>query len=289
MKFVNIDPFERKSNIIKAHPEFNNIITLFDYYIKLIDRITDLINNTIVMFILKEKSYLYQHDHLESAMYTLKSIKECVSIGNFSDANILIRKLNDDLFFYLFVLELDNNHQIIFSDQADKKELELFTKNLNFLIKWNNNNLKDFYISRHALSYIKKNKTVNDLINKYKLEEEWRIINKKLNNFVHNNGRNYCRQNYKILSSNEIDQVFIELRNKVSFILNIVVVLLVLIKPHYIMSMDHIMFLDSNMTPPEGSQYWIASFIQDFFDEHLNQYNPELKIFLKANTYMEIL
>lgn len=25
MMFVNIDPFERKSNIIKAHPEFNNI------------------------------------------------------------------------------------------------------------------------------------------------------------------------------------------------------------------------------------------------------------------------
>ncbi|MGV2644702.1 hypothetical protein GNF86_25585, partial [Clostridium perfringens] len=47
MMFVDIDPFERKSNIIKAHPEFNNIITLFDYYIKLIDRITDLINNTI--------------------------------------------------------------------------------------------------------------------------------------------------------------------------------------------------------------------------------------------------
>ncbi|QZN78512.1 hypothetical protein [Paenibacillus sp. DR312] len=289
MMFVNIDPFERKSNIIKAHPEFDNIIRLFDYYIKFIDRITDLIDNTLVMFILKEKSYLYQHDHLESAMYTLKSIKECVSIGNFSDANILIRKLNDDLFFYLFVLELDNNQQILLSDQVDKIEHELFMKNINFFIKWNNDNLKDFYISRDALSYIKNNKTVNDLIIKYKLEEEWKRINKKLNNFVHNNGKNYCRQNYKILSSNEIDQVFLELRKKISFILNIVSVLLVLIKPHYIMSIDHIMFLDLNITPPEDSQYWVASFIQEFFDEHLTQYNPELKIFLKENTYMEIL
>ncbi|WP_340016230.1 hypothetical protein [Paenibacillus sp. FSL K6-1318] len=289
MMFVNIDPFERKSNIIKAHPEFDNIIRLFDYYIKFIDRITDLIDNTIVMFILKEKTYLYQHDHLESAMYTLKSIKECVSIGNFSDANILIRKLNDDLFFYLFVLELDNNQQILFSDQVDKIEHELFMKNINFFIKWNNGNLKDFYISRNALSYIKNNNTVNDLIIKYKLEEEWKRINKKLNNFVHNNGKNYCRQNYKILSSNEIDQVFLELRKKISFILNIVSVLIVLIKPHYIMSIDHIMFLDLNITPPEDSQYWVASFIQEFFDEHLTQYNPELKIFLKENTYMEIL
>lgn len=187
------------------------------------------------------------------------------------------------------MLELDNNQQILFSDQVDKIEHELFMKNINFFIKWNNGNLKDFYISRNALSYIKNNNTVNDLIIKYKLEEEWKRINKKLNNFVHNNGKNYCRQNYKILSSNEIDQVFLELRKKISFILNIVSVLIVLIKPHYIMSIDHIMFLDLNITPPEDSQYWVASFIQEFFDEHLTQYNPELKIFLKENTYMEIL
>ncbi|MCP1135235.1 hypothetical protein NKT34_18200 [Paenibacillus polysaccharolyticus] len=289
MKFVNTDPFERKRNAIKDHPEFNGIIMLFDYYINFIDRITDLIDNTIVMFLLKEKSYLYQHDHLYSAMYTLKSIKECVSIGNFSDANILIRKLNDDLFFYLFVLELDNNHQILFSNQVDKVENELFMKNINYFIKWDNDNLNDFYISRNALSYIKNNNTVSDLIIKYNLEEDWKKINKKLNNFVHNNGKNYCGQNFKILCSNELDHVFIELRNKVSFIFNIVIVLLVLIKPHYIMSIDHIMFLDSNITPPEDSQYWVASFVQEFFDEHLTQYNPELKIFLKENTYMEIL
>ncbi|RXZ80415.1 hypothetical protein EBB07_18855 [Paenibacillaceae bacterium] len=281
--------FDRKSNAIKAHPEFNEIIALFDYYIKFLERIKDLIDNTIVMFITNGKTYSYQHDHLESAIYTLNSIKQCVSLGAFADANTLIRKLNDDLFFYLFVLELDNNHHIVFSNQLDTKEYELFMKNFSFFIKWNSNTLKDFYIGRNVLPYIKCNTTVGELIKKYKLEEEWRMIIKKLNNFVHNNGKVYCRQNYKILSSKELDQLFAELRIKICFILNIVIVLLVLIKPHYIMSIDHIMFLESNMTPPEDSQYWVAGFIQDFFDQHLSKYNPELKLFLKENTYMNIV
>ncbi|KOP67249.1 hypothetical protein AMS62_19845 [Bacillus sp. FJAT-18019] len=286
--FINIDPFESKSNVVKNHQEFNNMISQFDYYIKLLERITHLVDNTVVMFFHKEKTYVYNHDHLESAIYTLNSIKLCVSLGNFSDANILIRKLNDDLFFYLFILELDNNHQITFGDELTK-EFELFIKNISFFVNWNSNTLKDFYTSRHVLPYIKNNKTVNELINKYNLEEEWRSINKKLNNFVHNNGKIYCMQNYRTLSSNELDQLFANLRSEISFIINIVIVLLVLIKPHYIMSIDHIMYLESDVSPPEDSQYWIASFIQEFLDDHLNKYNPELKLFLKENTYMEIL
>ena len=33
------------------------------------------------------------------------------------------------------------------------------------------------------------------------------------------------------------------------------------------MASDHIDYLDMNMTPPEGSEYWLAGYAQDAFDE----------------------
>jgi hypothetical protein len=37
------------------------------------------------------------------------------------------------------------------------------------------------------------------------------------------------------------------------------------------MSLCHIDYMDSDLTPPENSQYTIAAFIQEFIDEYINK------------------
>lgn len=50
-----------------------------------------------------------------------------------------------------------------------------------------------------------------------------------------------------------------------------------------ISSTDYINHLDCNLEPPEDSQYFIASFIQDFIDSKVSKLHPELKQYLKDN------
>lgn len=46
-----------------------------------------------------------------------------------------------------------------------------------------------------------------------------------------------------------------------------------------------------NCEPPEGSQYWVAPFIQDFIDKKVSPLHSELRDYLKENNVngMEIV
>ena len=57
---------------------------------------------------------------------------------------------------------------------------------------------------------------------------------------------------------------------------------------HYMMASDHIDHLDMGMTPPEGSEYWLANYAQDAFDEFIKPHE-RLATFIKEHCAMEIL
>jgi hypothetical protein len=53
-------------------------------------------------------------------------------------------------------------------------------------------------------------------------------------------------------------------------------------------SSDYIDCLDCDLTPVEGSQYWVAPYVQDAFDQILRKYRPDLAELIKSNTKMEL-
>jgi hypothetical protein len=56
-----------------------------------------------------------------------------------------------------------------------------------------------------------------------------------------------------------------------------------MIESSLISSTDYIDHLDCNMEPPKDSQYFVASFVQDFIDKKVATLHPELKQYLKDN------
>ena len=52
------------------------------------------------------------------------------------------------------------------------------------------------------------------------------------------------------------------------------------------MSTDYVDCLDCNMTPPEGSQYWVAPFVATFFKDNLTLINKNCIDYLRENTPM---
>lgn len=55
------------------------------------------------------------------------------------------------------------------------------------------------------------------------------------------------------------------------------------------MSSDYVDYLDCNETPPEGSQYWVAPFIIEFFEQRKELIDSECLKYLQENTNMELL
>ncbi len=58
---------------------------------------------------------------------------------------------------------------------------------------------------------------------------------------------------------------------------------------HYLSSSDYVDYLDMGMQPPEDSQYYVAPFIQEIFDDILKINRPDIAREIKEHTSMGLV
>src|SRR5690554_5295110 len=100
---------EREINVSDTD-EYKQFSIELDYYIDFFQSLSELFfyNGRLVSFMVGNRSYILDTSLIDSSAQTLKSIKLCCSIGSFSDANTLVRKLRDDLIQYVYILNIIN-------------------------------------------------------------------------------------------------------------------------------------------------------------------------------------
>jgi hypothetical protein len=288
--------------------DFVEFSTEIDYLINFFDDFSELVScyGRVISFITDKEHFTLNTVLIDSATQTLKSIKSCCSIGSFSDANTLIRKLRDDLIQYIYILSVVISRKPFFEE--DLKDLDIhnpekFTETfLNLRINnylnedeqaisaWFSNSVSDLNRQvkkklefENYMKVLKQNENINKILIDHNLQEYWEILRKKLNDYVHNNGSKFSAQN-NVKSFDE--ELSIHLKNitiRTSYISSLFLSLLLMVDSAIIMSSDYIDHLDCNIEPPEESQYFIANFIQEFIDTKVTRLHPELKQYLKDN------
>lgn len=258
------------------------------------------------------KTHFFQPLLINSSVKTLKSIKYCCMFESFGDANLLVRKFRDDLMLYLYILEVLNNRKLLSIDQEEEflkgginvdnilKATKAGLKNMvsgcmksdddisvdawfdNNVNKLSNLQKKKLSIQNY-INYLETNDTINKLLHEYDLKKHWENIRRKLNDYTHNNGQHYTTENIMVSSNKDLEKCYEEIIARLNFVTALFLMLLILIKPSMIQATDYIEYLDCGLTPPEGSQYNVAPFIQEFINEYINRIHPELKAFLKYN------
>ena len=217
---------------------------------------------------------------LNSARLTLHSIQLCCENCNLADAHTLIRKYRDDLFFYLYILYVDNDTNI-FSDEEKTKH----QKNID---KWKEDGLSDLNITE-ILKYIGESDSSKEAVKKYKLKNSFTKISKDLNDFVHSNGKSFYNRGYiYYVDTKSIQENVNKIKYEINYITSVFLFLLILIRENYIASTDYIDCLDCGLEPEEGMQYWVAPFIKEYIDEKMILVNSEWKEYLKNKVSMEI-
>lgn len=162
---------------------------------------------------------------LQSAAQTLQSMIACSKCGNIADVHVLLRKLRDDLFFYLYVIVACRNNDILSSDDLSKQE-----KYINLWIK---NQLSQLNISEVIRDTIRTDEC-KELVEKFDLEGELKQIGHTLNNYTHGNGGLYYNRLYTHYKDGEIHK----LATEVVYMLNYVLVAFVFLLYYYVQAIS---------------------------------------------------
>jgi hypothetical protein len=279
----------------------------------LLDFIFDNASQQIQMEWIGNKTYLIQGQALNAARYTLSSIWGCCKHACFSDAFTLVRKFRDDLVQYLFIVSTLDGIKGLSEEEAkryfnDITNVDKVTEGMNLLYEiissgrkkepyekavdsWLESTLSDdahfqdrrlYFDASKYISMLKNNDTIKNCFELY-LVSLWSTLDRELNNYVHSNGRKYILSNLPDYIYNHRKDIIFHLISAIRDIMVIFISLIILIKPSFIQSSDYINYLDIGETPPEGSQYWVASIIQDFIDTDIVRVSSCLKQFLKEN------
>ena len=216
---------------------------------------------------------------LQSAMQTVQSMILCAEYGNIADTHILMRKLRDDLFFYLYIIVVCDSNDILSTDDLTKEE--------EYINEWTQDNLSKLTFTDAMKRIIESNKC-KDLSREFNLQDELKKIGRTLNNYTHGNGNLYYNRPFIYYNDDEICALTAEMIHILKYILVAFIFLLTLLQPGYIMSSDYIDALDCALPPEEGSQYWVAPFISDFLKVNSDLLGANALNYLRKETIMEV-
>lgn len=297
-----------KERQIDETEEFRTFSQDIDYLAEFFSGLSELIylnGRTISFFSDKELNTL-NTALIDSSSQTLKSIKLCCSIGSFSDANTLIRKLRDDLIQYVYFLNIINLRKPFLEESIkdlktdNPEEFASSILNLQFnnvltedeqaVNAWFKNTVSDLQRPikkklefENYMKVLKQNDNINKILIEYKLQEYWESLRKRLNNYVHNNGTLFSSRNSISARDKSLGTHLKNIDIRTSYVSSFFLVLLLMIESSLISSTDYIDHLECDIEPPEDSQYFVASFVQDFIDKKVSALHPELKQYLKDN------
>ncbi len=215
-----------------------------------------------------------------SCELTAGSVISCCEAGCMADANSLLHKYRDDMFFYLYVAVYDTCNKL----EHDLQCVAQMEKNIE---RWINNNLDDLNIGE-VLKTISQSPWVKDAVQKYKLKSYFDTIGNRLNDYVHSNGVSFYNRNVNACQGDGLQKQMQVLLKDMRFITISFLFLLTLCSPLSIMSTDYVDYLDSHMTPPENSQYWVAPFVEKYIKDNIGHIDQSCLNYLRDNTSMAL-
>lgn len=210
---------------------------------------------------------------------TLNSILFCCEIGNFGDAFILLRKVNEDLLFFLYVLLLSSSSDVFSQEERSRQEKRIE--------EWYYNELKQLRFD-DILKYIGSSSRINEAVEKYGLNAGIKGIHQQLNDYVHSNGRKFYNQKISCYYCNQLEPILNEYYKHLEYIVISFLFFLAIVRGDLLRSTDLVDALDAQQEPPVGSQYWVAPFVTDFLKEHIGVLGEDCDTFLQNATYMEL-
>lgn len=260
---------ERLGKEYLEHEVFGQLTEYADFYNSLSFSIMSWISQG-TKAITNIDTYVYS-----SIQGTLESIKDILLKGRINDSYALLRKYYDSTIINVYSnLYLDDHFSI---DNFIVTQIDNWRKGTDTIPKYR--------VMSKYIKYSPKLQAITTLLQK---DKTYKDIRDRCNDHTHynyyhnlllNDNEIYLQNRLASLDafSKDLEDIFIQHFSYV-FYLN----------DHYMMSSDYTDSLDVGLTPEEGSQYFVAPFIQNIFDKILKAKRPDLANEIKSNTAMKL-
>lgn len=251
----------------RGHEIFSELDYYIDFYHSLSISVMSFATVGTTAFVSMD-TYVYSSIH-----GTIDSIKTLLEKGRINDCYSLLRKYFDSVVINIYSNLYLQDHRSIESHIVEKLNNWLHGKE-----KLPEYRIMSQYIRNSAIF-----KEVNEILYS---DDLYKNIRGRCNDHAH---YNYFKN--VILNDSEVylkdrGRSLGELSRDVRSIFILHLSYICTICQHYMISSDYIDHLECGMTPPEGSQYWVASFFQDAFFRILMKERPDVGRVILNSTSM---
>ncbi|UCC32151.1 MAG: hypothetical protein JSU86_07685 [Phycisphaerales bacterium] len=206
---------------------------------------------------------------------TLASIRTILGDGRINDAYALLRKYYDSVTINIYSnLYLQDHFSI---ENLVVEQIDNWLKGKAQLPEY-----------RIMSQYIRSSLKTEPITALVFAEDRYKRLRDRCNDHTH---YNFYRN--VLLNDNEIDlpdrlHALDQFSTDVRDVLILHVAYIFFINENYMMSSDHLDYLECGMTPEPHSQYWVAPFIQDVFNQVVAKHRPDIAETVKKHTSMHL-
>lgn len=279
MEYKNITIEDRLGNAYNKHFVFEQLKSYSDFY----DLLSDSKFEETIHGIRPEIRGFHMAQYL-SIKGTIDSIKDILSKGRINDAYALLRKYYDGTMTNIYVdLYLEENYQM---ENILKENFSIEDLMVKKIDNWTTGMepLPEYRVINNYIINSPKSSGLYQVIHK---DDRYKRIRERCNDNTH---YNYF---YNMLRNDSIDNP-----NRVKYLEIFAGDIEALFIQHiaYIFYLDNCTMRSSNYTdcmmmgiePEEGSEYWVASYVQEIFDTVIKPKRYDIAKVIKENTMMDL-
>jgi len=212
---------------------------------------------------------------ISSIQGTIESIKLVLQDGKINDSYALTRKYHDSVIINIYeILYLKDNFSIE-----------------NFIVQKINNwlhNKEKLPRYSEMIKYIKNSKALEEVNKMLDLDSHYKKIRDRCNDHTHYNLFHYLMLNDNQVYMKNRLKTLNELSGDIRDIFIKHYIWLFTLNRHYMTSSDYIDSLECGITPEEGSQYYVAPFIQEVFNGIIKKHRMDLASELENASCMKL-
>lgn len=269
MNFKNPTIEEKLGKAYTEHDVFKRL----DRYISFYESLSFSIMNWITQgtrAIMNIDTYAYS-----SIQGTLESIKIILAKGRINDSYALLRKYHDATIINVYTnLYLETKYSF---DNFIVEDIDQWIKGE-----------KSIPTFKTMSNFIKKEKSISDFTEMIYKDNRYVSIRKRCNENMHYNSyANLLLNDNEIYRLNRVADLDVFLKDLDNLFIQHFMFIFS-IKGHYMMSSDYIDYRDMGMEPPVDSQYWVAPFIQNVFDDVIKVNRNDIAELMTQHTSMEL-
>lgn len=201
----------------------------------------------------------------------LRTLRFAVENTFVSDAYVLIRMIYEDIFTFIYL-------EVKKSDKLEDDDIKQWIRGKKKLHSLRMPDLLQFLT--------KTSPEIKECLDLLDVPHKYKDIKKNCNDFVHNNSFANLLLNTSGAHIKAKETHYERMTAYLEALKSLLFASLCILKPYYAGSSDYIDHLELGLSPPEGSQHWVAPFMQEEFNRLLKS-NKKLAELIAKSSYME--